>query len=215
MNAVELIAEVAGTILEPSYDDAAILALLNRGQLACASRMLMPGLADGSGSINTVTDGNTIALPETFHRELFAATVSGDAVRLYDNKAIMLMDVGHEVTRAGDVVACCVSNRSLFYMDRPAAPVAIDLSFYRKPVAMTLSAQSYPDGTQGESEIYDSILISYACWKIFARIEQGLEGGKTDTLYYKNEFEEGCLNLSRSVSEGRPHRKPTVSRVNW
>ena len=215
MNSADLIEEVSGTILEEAYAADVILAALNRGQLACASRLLIPGLADGLGTVSTTTDSNAVDMPDDFHRELFAASINGDQIKIYDNKALLQVDMGHDLTRAGDAVSCCVAGLSIFYMDRPATVTPINLSYYRKPVPMTESSSSFPDGFQGENDLYDSALIAYACWKLFAQIEQGLEGNKTDTVYYKNEFEQALVDLSRSVSEGRPHRKPTVCRTHW
>jgi len=215
VNTEEMINDVENIVLDPSYTRDDILKLLNRAKLACASKAFLPGLSGGTGSVTTVSDGNLVALPTNFHRELFAASIDGEPIKIYDNKALMLAKMGHVMNEVGDVSACCVSGRYLFYMDTPVTPVTINLSYYEKPTPMTDSSSSYADDMTSENELYDSTLIAFACWHLFSRIEQGLEGQKTDTAYYKDRFEKGCLEIESSYAQGRPRRPPIICKVNW
>lgn len=218
MNAEELIEEVEDIIQDPSYDSEAILKHLNRGQLAIANKLLLPGLSDGHASVNTVLSQNHATLPTNYHKALHVAQVDGLPVKVYNNKALMIADYGKLTTQTGAVIGVTVDSGELVYQRVPATATAVELFYYRKPTPMTESGTSFPDGLGGQmadNDDFDFALIHYACWRLFERIEQGLEGQKIDTGYHKNEFYERVGELRLFCKEGRSHPVPPITKGSW
>jgi hypothetical protein len=215
MNAEELVEEVLRIIVQdPAFDEPLALRFINRAQLFAAERILMPALSGGSGFVTTVTDGTEVELPDDFHRELYSATINGNEIEIFANKGLAFQALGHG-PKSGSVACCAVDRTFLFYMDVPAVPVQIDLLYYRNPVPMTIDPESFPDGMNRQSDIFDTFIISYACWKIYQEIEQGLEGKKIDTMYNKALVDQTFEELLASIKESRPRRKSKQVKAVW
>jgi hypothetical protein len=84
---------------------------------------------------------------------------------------------------------------------------------------MTESSASYPDlsANRAENDDFDQVLIEYACWKIYRKIEQGLEeissGLMTpDSKIHKAEYEQKLAEIERYINkQGKPHPEPVCS----
>ena len=220
MNAEQLITEVADIVQDSSYDNETILAYLNRGQVAVAGALLLPGLADGYGTVTSVVDGYGVALPADFHRELFHAQVGGRPVKVYRNMGMMLHELEKITAQAGQLVAVCPNARRLMYQQVPVSATNVELFYYRLPAAMTDEDDtSRPDGLSMQAgvavEHYDFALVHYAAALIYDRIEDGIEGQKVNTLSHRQQYALRLEEMRLHVREGRPHAPPPVSGVNW
>ena len=58
---------------------------------------------------------------------------------------------------------------------------------------------------------FDDLAINWVCWKLYARIEQGTEGNKTDTSYYSNLYLGMLEELRLSIPQGVSMPSPPVS----
>jgi hypothetical protein len=81
----------------------------------------------------------------------------------------------------------------------------LTIGYYKKPEEILDSDGSYPDGATG-CQHFEECIRSYALWKLYQGIEDGMEGQKVNTGYYKNEFYENLEELkdfcSRDIGPG-------------
>lgn len=219
MNAEELIEAVVDIIQDDSIEGEEILSYLNLGQLAIANRVLLPGLADGHATLSTVLDDFMVSLPTDYHRGLFLAQ-SDDSIptvvkTMGDIVTVTGMPLSKDTGSAVNIVAA--QARKFVYQPVPEAGAEVEIFYHRKPIPMTESNKSFPDGLSADSsgnDDADQALIYYACWRSFAKIEQGLEGAKVDTKYYLGLFEETLEIIDlHSTREGKSYPKPLPNKV--
>jgi len=220
VNAEQLIAEVADIIQDSSYDNETILSYLNRGQVAVASTLLLPGLADGHGTVTTAVDEYNVALPADFHRELFHVQVDDLPVKVYRNMGLLVSEMEKITTQAGRLVAMCPNAGNLLYQKVPSVTKNVELFYYRLPTDMSdEDDNSRPDGLSMQAgvalEHFDFALVHYAAALIFDRIEDGIEGQKVNTLSHRDQYAMRLLEMALHVREGRPHAPPPIAGVNW
>lgn len=217
MNAEELIDDVVDIIID-GFDRDWILRRLNLGMTAIAGRVLLPGLADGSATVTTLVDDHQVALPADYHRHIYLATVAGTKVVVTANVGL-LRDFGFVLDNTvGPVLAVSTNAGKLVYQQVPSVATDIPLRYYRKPLLMTDSPTSFPDGLVGCEEISEQIdkaLVGYVCSEVFSRKEQGLEGSTPDTNRYKNQFESAIAEIGKGVNKARPRPAPTICRATW
>jgi hypothetical protein len=217
MNGIELIDEVVDIVLDPRFTREWFLTRLNRGLFAVAGRVLLPGLADGAAAVNTVLNNYVVALPATYHRTLYQASVDGDPVRIYPNIG-MMRDVGFKLNSdVGQVEGVAVNAGSLFYQHVPSVVTEIALRFYRKPALLLDTNTSFPDGMGDNTEIaelIDQALIGYACGMAFSRIEDGIEGNKVNTDFHLGRFEDAISRMQENWY-ARPMPEPPVDKSKW
>jgi len=218
MNGTELIDDIDDIVSDPRFTRAWFLARLNRGLMAVAGRVLLPGLADGSASINTVLGNHIVTLPETYHRTLYQASINGAPVRIYPSIGIM-RDEGFNLNNdAGSVLGVSVNAGSLFYQRVPAVVTAISLRFYRKPTALADTTASYPDGLGGSTEMaemLDQALVGYVCNAAYSRIEDGIEGQMVNTNYHLGRHEDAIDKMSKGFGRATPMPEPPVVEFRW
>ena len=87
---------------------------------------------------------------------------------------------------AGRVIGVAVYGSRLYFQRIPSTIETLRISFYEQPTAMTLTT-STPDCLP--DHLATQLLLSYSCWKIEAQIEDGIDGHKINTMYWKREFE--------------------------
>ena len=109
-------------------------------------------------------------------------------------------------------------SQDMIHFDKGVNPFFNRQFRHGSPLAFNDSRHLVEDGLGNQvalNEAYDEALVSYACWKLFMRIEQGLEGPKTDTLFYKGQYLEALDDLDSGLGKARPRPEPTVCEVNY
>ncbi|WP_027389234.1 hypothetical protein [Chrysiogenes arsenatis] len=230
MTLEEMIDDIADIVNDPGYsseDD--ILPFVNRAIIKIASRVLLPDLAT-SEVISTVaetvvtTDEDTgevteslaynhrVLLPENFMRYLYRVEPeesSRQAIRFYKSPQDFLSDCRGDIGRlVTSVSAATMLAKYLLYVGTPKEPQLIRLHFYRKPDAL-VDLGDTPDYLP---EFAHESIIHAACHRIYERIEDGIEGQKTNTLYYEQKFEQGIAELEKFAKLHAPRPPATVVR---
>lgn len=211
MKAEGLITALAGMVQDPSLDVDNLLLRLNTAQLAIAEEdgIYLPGLADGVASITATAGAMYADLPADYLKRFYLAknTTTGAVVMVFDNIGMMAQSLGiiPSITNQGDVSSITVHAGRLLYQRTPTASQALTAMYYRRPIPMTESGNSYPDGHLGTRspnvmDAFDRAIVHHAAWKIYEEIEQGLEGRKVDTEYH----------LPSSGAHGRCRRREQV-----
>lgn len=203
--------ELAETILdivqEPSLDEDAILVKLNEFAIDVAGRVLFPAL-EAEGTVNTVTTGASVSLPVNFHRNLFACNDPRGSITVLNSKAQLMLrngtDLSLKQTRTASVAA---AKPLLWYAPIPIEATALTLFYHRKPDAVTASAglTFLPDDS------YEVMAINWVCWKLYEKIEQGMEGAKVDTGYYSALYLGMLEELRNALPQGVSMPPPPIA----
>ena len=85
---------------------------------------------------------------------------------------------------------------NLYYQRIPTSAVTLTLHFYRKPVEMDAEADT-PDGIPTHLQVL--LLVSFACWKIFELIEDGIDEPTPNTDKYERKFLKALKTLELSI----------------
>jgi len=213
----ELAEEALDWVQDVSFDETSALALLNRAQVAVASRLLLPGLSDGYDTVTTDPLAFAVAVPDDYMKALYHAQTANGTLTVYQNMALFLAYYPRISPQTGPVSGVVAINRQLVYQPVPNLPTEITLRYYRRPTPMTTRSDSYPDGVEFGTEIaeqYEKALVHYAAKEMWAKLEQG-EGSRPDTSYHNGEYERFVALLEAGCPKAVPHPKPPICESNW
>ena len=212
MTGQEIVDRVHNTVLDPDLDAVETLNKVNRGLLNLCDHVLF-AILQSKATVTATSSSSTAALPATFHRNLFLAyddTNACDVDVLFNIKQLQLRYPG-DPSRSGRVTAVAHDNVNLHYRRRPSKDTDIVISFYRKPTAITVATSPDCFGPRVQEE-GEEALYHYACWKIWAAIEDGIEGKKVNTGYHKTEYVGIRKMLERRFNRHASYPKPVVVR---
>jgi len=201
MQLSELIDSVQEVIQDNAWTDAKVTELINSGLRRVANGVMVQGKYQLTpplpylytvGTVTTTLNSGLCALPDDFNRDIVKViNSSGDNVAVYDSFLKFVQKFGN-VNDNGDVYVCSRHGLNLIYRDIPATADALTLHYYCKPDLLTFSTD---EPVCIPEELHQSLLVSYACSKIFEQIEDGIEGQKVNTGYWLNRWYEGLLEL--------------------
>ena len=154
------------------------------------SQMVVAGtLADeAAGEEVTIANDGPSDIPlHNYQRNLFYcySITNNRPVRVYASRVLLQRDV-NRLDLSGRVIGVAVYGSRLYYQRIPSTTESLRTSFYEQPTAMT-EQSSTPDCLP--EELASQLLISFANWKMWAGIEQDVSGDKTNTAYWKDQFE--------------------------
>ena len=182
MAASDLIADVQDVIQDDAYGEDEIMPLLNRAMTLISNKVLLPEL-EAYADITTVANTQSVALPANYHRELFKVKsavykdipIFTSPARLFDACGLALEGM------AGDVQAVAITpGQTLFLYKVPSTAQTLTVWYFRKPLDMAADVDD-PDGLP---EQFHDMLSNFACWKLFDKIEDGIEGKKVNADHY-------------------------------
>lgn len=218
MNVTELVQEVLDILQDPDYTDTEMVTTrLNEAQRAIADAVMLPDLSNGSDTVNTVTDAYEVALPADYQQNLYLAyDADGEYLDIYKDMASVEL-VRQISMDNGDLEAVCAHGSVLIYQPVPAVATTIAIRYYRLPTAMVADDEtSFPDGARGNDD-FEWALIHHAAWKIFNKIEDGLEGQKVNTAAQYQFYQERMAALDKfatKVGKSFPTR-PASPNLGW
>jgi len=215
MNAEQMIELVIGIVDDPDHEDTEIvLGHLNDSQKRLADDLFLPDLEDGFDTIDTLVDAWEVPFPETYHKGLYLAQADGVTLNVHKDMRSMALALGGLTMEAGDVKDICArSSGTIMYQAISDTVSIVTLFFYRLPIPMEESTESFPDGARGMDD-FEWAIIHDACSKIFNDIEDGMEGAKVNTSSHEAKFAERFALLD-VFSEGKGQSfaiRPGVSR---
>ena len=197
----EIIADVVDIIKDDSYSSSDVLRRMNKCLTLIAREL---AISDYEAVATVVTDviSNTVTLPPDFHFNLFdcRSDTHNRQIRVLDSRRLIDRQL-YRLDTGGSVFLVAQSGRNLYYQRRPAVAETLRLFYYRIPDQLV-------EG--GEMPVYipldmqESLFTNFACWELFSRIEDGVEGDKINTIHYKKEFYEA---LGEAVVFFKPEPK--------
>lgn len=143
-------------------------------------------------TVNTSTVAAYVNMPTNFHRDLqFAALSTGSEVDIA-HSFIEFAETYPLLNKSGRISEVVEHGRRLYYQGIPTSSEAVTLHYYRKPVEME-GNDDVPDGIPEHLQI--SLLVNFAAWKAYERLEDNLEGQTPNTDKYKRFFMEAMRTL--------------------
>lgn len=200
---------------ESDISDDIIRARINEGILYCSRHVTLSDLED-IGTFDTELDTNEVDIPLiwNYQRKLYGAGVP-EAKPIVIASSIGLLRLLHPLVDVevinGDIEHMCIRKGRLVYFPIPTEITTVQCKFYTKPIPL-VKDKEVPDCLP--EALHNGLLESFALWKIFATIEDGVEGVKVNTKYYKNEFFETLNSIDEYVDEGQSQVDP-IRESGW
>lgn len=210
MKAYFLADRVLGVVKDSSFDETSVVELLNDCAGAVSRRFIIPSL-DAASTVTALSTGSSIPLPANFQRNLYFCDdgTSFNDIQVCNSKDQLSRYYDPGLTKQATLIRGVAAVRPLlYYAPIPIADTVLTIRYQQKPSAITLSTELddhiLPYG-------FTDIWENYVLWKLFSKIEQGMEGQKVDTSYYMNLFVGYMDELSASFKEGVSMPTPTVA----
>lgn len=148
------------------------------------------------GTVNTSTTVAYVAMPLNFQRDLqFVSSSTGSEIDIA-HSFIEFAETYPLLNKSGRISEVVEHGKNLYYQGIPTAAETLTIHYYRKPVDMALDTD-VPDGIPDHLQI--SLLVNFAAWKAYERLEENLEGQTPNTDKYKRFFMEAMRILELSI----------------
>lgn len=220
MEAGTIVTKIQSVIQDTEWDDDDILSIVNRGLTSIAAGLLLPGRYQKTPPlpalytteiVETVLLSPVVELPLTFQRDLVqVVNSSSENIPIFPSFRAFLRN-NPDLT-PGSVRLCSVAGKNLFYRDIPSVAETLTLHFYEKPGEMNENDE--PDCIPEFLQL--PLLQSYVCTDIFEQIEDGIEGQKVNTQYWKSLFTQALLDLEIEIgTDGEAiHYESQLTRID-
>lgn len=210
-----IIARVVEIIQDGSFDEDAILEMINEGRVTIAAEA-EPGLPylRADATVTTTSAASSVALPTNYHRGLFwvgsASQKRRIGTRIGDYHNLMtFMERFPMMDAAGQIEAVCVDGTNLLYQGR--ANDTLTLKYFKVPEEIDIA--DIETATPAELPVWAQkpLLVAYCCREIYSIIEDGIEGPKTNTDHWEAMFSRAQMKLQKFIDESKP-REPKYVR---
>jgi len=211
----ELRANIRLALQDASFSDEQIDAKINAGLVDATWYALLSEL-ESSGEFTTDPASNEVDIPVAwdFQRNLYHADAADKPdIKVFTQIGLLKKRVPNIDTEveAGDIQYLTTRNNKIVYSPSPAAATVVKCNFYINPTPLVKDTDI---PTCLPIPLHSDLLESYALWKFFAIIEDGIEGYKVNTSYYKKEYQEALERIDDYVDEGQSTTDP-VRENQW
>jgi hypothetical protein len=216
MLASAIVAEVQRIIYKADYsgdvdyDDAAILAIINRGRLEIAgggdrqhgNEMLAP-LPDlfTSDTITASAATNSVAMPADFQRGLHRVTVGGEKIKQHQTLRELLDKYEGDT---GVPEGWFLKGKTLWFGPSPTSNTDMVVYYHARPTDITASEEP----SEIDEHLQFRLLVNFACKEIFAEIESGMDMRSPDYVKHDALYQRALTDLSRAIG---PEEKEAVN----
>lgn len=149
-------------------------------------------------TIDTVSTDTTafVDMPIDFHRDLqFVASSTGSEIDIA-HSFIEFAETYPLLNKVGKISEVVEHGKKLYYQGIPTVSEEVTLHYYRKPVDM-VDDYDTPDGIP--EHLQEALLINFACWKAYERLEDDKDDETKNTLKYKRFFLEAMRTLELTI----------------
>lgn len=203
---------ILDTVQDSAYDEDTVIGLFNQCAKGVSRRLVLPSL-DTEGTVTTVTNGPSVALPANFQRNLYYCkdqSISTHTIEICNSKDQLARYYDDKLIKTGTRVRGVAAVRpQLYYAPIPTVATTLTLRYQKLPDAINAATNLDAITPDGFSDLWEN----YALWKLYEKIEQGMEGQKVDTTYYMNLYLGLFDELSTSLKEGVSMPAPPVARM--
>jgi hypothetical protein len=180
---------LSSIISDKKWDEDYVLGLFNRAIKEISGIALLPGL-ERNTAVSTGTL-NYVAVPD-YQRDLryCHSMTQNREVKVFGSTTLLFREFAF-LNQPGLVVGVAPQGSNLFYQRIPSSPETLQLHYWAKPPVYTLDQEPacIPEHLQ------EDLLVNFAAWKLYARIEDWTDGAKPNTDHFKNEYGEGVAML--------------------
>lgn len=197
------------TVQDTSFSDDVIDSFINEGLQRCAALVLLPALIS-SGQVTTSISAQQVEIPSAwnFDRNLFLCTdADGNNIPVLSSTALMQRKIEKYGTylETGDIEACAIDHAYFLYYPVPTTAKVLICQFYK---TVTLLASDSDTPSCLPDFLHYRLLESFANAEIFDRIEDGIDGVKTNTLRYTKKFMDSLEELQSYLRTGQARPMP-------
>lgn len=197
------------TVQDTTFSDALINSYINEGIQRVASLVLIPDLED-IGTVTTEVNEYVVDIPPSwnFDRNIFMCTGPEDQkVQVLSSIAMLGRKfVDFRLNKQeGSVEACTTTQTQFFYYPIPTTAEVYTCGFYIKPTLLTADTETpsiFPDF------LHYALLESFASAEIYDKIEDGMDGIKTNARHYRKKFDEAVEDLKGIFRTGQSRPEP-------
>lgn len=186
--------------------------LANQGIQYCSKRVLLPKL-EVSGLIDTTLATYETIIPDSwlFDRNLYACfcadnNISIQVLNSIDNLMTFYPDYKTDL-QEGNIKYVVVRGNYLTYYPIPAEVIALDCNFYTQHTPLVNDSDipyCLPYGT------HEELLENFILWRAWSDLEDGLEGPKVNTQYYRELFMIAFDDLDSMIDTGQSRCRPVI-----
>jgi len=189
--------EVATIIQDSSFDLTDTISYINKALKEISGLLLLPKLLETDTTIDTVLSTAYASLPTDFQRHLHYcySDTNSIKIKIYGSVELLYSDFSR-LDLEGRVVGVARRGDRLYYQRIPSSAETLRVHYYKSPTIQTVG------GDQNDALpefLTRPLLVNYVAKEIYKLIEDGENGAKTNTNYYKNEFNEAMAELNRYV----------------
>jgi hypothetical protein len=205
--------EVLDIVQDASFSWEDVLKLFNTCLFDLAGKYLIPDLERWE-SINTDPTVNHVRLPADFMRNLrYVHSVTHNRPRIKVYGSVVQMFRWYSVLdRAGAVRCVAIKGRDLYYQLVPSTAEELKINYFAHPARMR-TRDDKPDILP--EHLLEPLLVSYACWKIFEKIEDALDEGKPNATKYKAEYMENLAQIERYLGPDEREPQEFPDEMHW
>lgn len=177
-----------------------------------SSLVLLPVL-ETSADVDTEAGNPYADLPVGFGHNLFHASTAMGPVIVFSSMALLLgkypMFGSDDIV--GDIEHCCLSGEQVAIHPVPAEITTIKLFFHGWPPSLDedASIDTYIPGDDHQ----DDIIHNWVLHRMHKKIEDGLEGPMTNTLYHEDRFFAAVKGFGGTITQGQS--RPAPVRESW
>ncbi len=198
----DLYDEFTGIVHDPQWDSDTVIQLFNTGIGDIAAQIIIPNLLAIATITTDATGKNYVPLPADYNRHLswcYSQTYNRP-IKLFGSVPLLLRCFWR-LDLPGRVIGATVQGLNLFYQRIPSTPETLQINYVAKPADLL---------ENDDTDIYlpvfaHDLLLNYACWKAYSVIEEGMDGSKTQTGYYLNEYNKALSKFNDFIG---PERNP-------
>jgi len=205
--------EVITTLQDSSITDDSIDLLINEAICLIADTVLLPEL-ESSGSVDSGSV-SYVQIPTewAYSRNLYGCYSSDRIVPIRNSMSAVWWDFPRIEfgTDIGNIEVVVLKGSRIYYYPIPKVPTSIFCKFYKSPDTL-VNDDDVPNCIP--TSLHRPLLVGYALWKLFALIEDGVEGRKVNSDYYKGEFYEALDMIDNFIDNGQSRPEPD-RRSSW
>lgn len=196
--------EVEKIVQDASFSLLDTISYINKALKEISGFILLPKLLETETTIDTVLDTAYASLPDNFQRNLHYcySNTTNRKIRIYKDVRLLYRQFS-QLDLGGQVVGVAVKGRSFYYQRIPTTVETLRVHYYKYPTVIT-DETDQPDCLP--EFLVRPLLVNYVAKEIYSLIEDGEDGQKTNTMYYKAKFVEAMAELNRYV--GPEPREP-------
>lgn len=203
---------VIHAIQDSSYSYADILRYFNQGLRYISGKILLDDLETFT-DVATDPGVNNIPLPADFQRDLrYCHSITHNRQIRVKASVLQMYRQFSELDQSGNVIMVATKGGRLYYQRVPSTAETLRINYWSYPERLTSRWQK---PTCLPAHLVEDLLVNYACWKIFEKIEDGIEGQKVNTLYYKGLFDKAMEDLQEYIGPEHDEITEIETEIDW